>query len=91
MGGIREAEEMSKIYLLEPGFVEPSVIYEVQLKEVARLEKATVDEVCNKLDSLGAKRIIIDEGYPNIFERIRIHFFAKQVVRRPLKEKKNVK
>lgn len=36
---------MGKLYLYEPGFAEDSVIYELKPKEVARLPKATLDEV----------------------------------------------
>jgi hypothetical protein len=82
---------MSKLFLLEPGFVEPSVIYEVQLKEVARLERATVDDICNELDRLNVQQVVIDAGYPPLIERVGRHFMVKKIMRRPPKEKPYVK
>lgn len=74
---------MSKLFLYEPGFVEDSVIYEITLKEVARLKQATIDEVNNKMDELGVRQVVIDAANPTVIERIKLKRHVKQLMRRP--------
>ena len=75
---------MNKLYLLEPGFHEDSVIYEVKLKEISRLPGATLNEVEEELDRLKVTKIIIDAGYPDIIGRIKLGRLVNKVCRRRL-------
>jgi len=75
---------MNKLYLLEPGFHEDSVIYEVKLKEISRLPRATLNEVEGELDRLKITKIIIDAGYPDIIGRIKLRRLVNKVCRRRL-------
>lgn len=72
---------MSKLYLLEPGFVEDSVLYEVQLIEVERMPKFTAEQIANRLKECGVKRLVIDAGYPPLIERLKQHFVIKKILR----------
>lgn len=73
---------MGKLYLYEPGFLEDSVIYEIKLKEVARLKHATVDEVSDTMDELGVRQVVIDAAHPTIIERIKLKRQVKKLLRR---------
>lgn len=70
-----------KYYLLKPGFSEDSVLYEVKLKEVERMPRATADEIVDRLEKRGAKRLIIDAGYPSMIERLKLHFVINKIMR----------
>lgn len=72
---------MSKLYLLEPGFVEDSVLYEVQLKEVERMPRFTSDQIADRLKERGVKRLVIDAGYPPLIERLKQYFVIKKIIR----------
>lgn len=83
---------MSKLYLYEPGFVEDSVIYEIKLKEVARLKQATLQEVGDKMDELGVQKVVIDAVHPTVIERIKLRRHVKQLFRlRPIPEKRKLR
>ncbi len=77
---------MNKLFYYEPGFVEDSVIYEIKLKEVARLPRATLEEVEAKMDELGVGRVVIEAGEPTIIERIKLRRHVKKLLRRPRKD-----
>lgn len=74
---------MSKIYLLEPSFSEDTVLYEVKLKEVSRIAGATIDEIEAELNWFDVQRLIIDAGYPNIIDRLRLRRLVRRIMRRP--------
>lgn len=73
---------MGKLYLYEPGFAEDSVIYELKPKEVARLPKATLDEVQDKMDELGVHQVVIDAANPTVIERVKLRRQVKKLLRR---------
>lgn len=74
---------MSKLYLLEPGFVEDTILYEVQLTEVARMPKFTADQVVNRLRDIGVRKLVIDASCPSLTERLKCYFLIKKIVRVP--------
>lgn len=80
---------MSKMFLYEPNFVEDSVIYEITLKEVARLKEPTIEEVNDKMDELKVRQLVIDAGHPSIIERIKLKRHVKQLMRRPPLERRS--
>lgn len=78
---------MDKLFLYKPGFMEDSVIYEIKLKEVARLKQATLEDVNKKMDKLGVRQVVINVAQPGIIERIKLRRHVKQLMRRPVKER----
>ena len=73
-----------KLYLLEPGFNEDSVIYELKPREIVRLPRATVNEIEQELDRLQAVKIVVDAGYPSVIERLKLRRLVKKIFRRRL-------
>lgn len=73
---------MGEMFLLKPGFVEDSVIYKIELVEVARLSEATLDDIENKLDELGVRQLVLDAGHPQIIERLRRKWFIHKLLRK---------
>ena len=73
---------MSKMYYVEPGFVEPTVIYEIQLVKIHELHGATVNDVNEELDKLGATKVVIDNANPHFIDRIKTRRFVHKLMRR---------
>jgi len=73
---------MRQIYLVEPGFYEPTVIYKVTLKQVAKIDRATAEEVTAKLDDLGAWELVVDAGNASFIDQIKTKFLVHKILRR---------
>lgn len=67
---------MSKMYLLQPGFMDDTVIYELVPKEVSRKQSVTLKDTISDLRSLGCKHVVIDAGYPREVESLTLNRFA---------------
>lgn len=61
---------MSKLYLLDVGYVEPTVIYELVPKEIARLDMATLPEIDARMTELGAKFVVVDSAHPQVVNHL---------------------
>lgn len=72
---------MNKLYRLDPGFVEDTVIYELVPREVGRLKTATLRETEAEMKRLGVKFVLIDSGYPEIIERLG-RLSSKEILKR---------
>ena len=77
---------MIHYWLLKPGFSEDTVIYELRLVQRARLPQATIQDIEDKLDQLHVTNLVIDAGYPNIIDRLRLKFLIKKLLRRKVNE-----
>lgn len=66
---------MSKIYRVDVGFNDDTVIYELVPKEVARLKQATMGKVTDKLEVLNARYVLVDSGYPDAVEELWLQGF----------------
>lgn len=64
--------KVKRLYALEIGYYNPTIIYEVKLKKIKSLNHYTLDKIKDELDDLGADHIMIDKGYPK-----EIKFFKK--------------
>ena len=53
-----------RLYAVQIGYYNPTVIYKVKLQKVKSLKGYTLDEIKDELDNLGAEHIMIDSGYP---------------------------
>ena len=82
--------KLDKVILVRPGFSEPTYLYEVKLVLVEILNGATMGDVAERLDEMGVTRVIIDNSYPNVIDYIKAKFYVNQILRRKLKESKNV-
>lgn len=70
-----------KLYLLELGFLEDTVLYEVRLKEVSRYRGATLREVSDDLVRKGVVRLVIDNAHPEAINRLKGVFAVKKIIR----------
>lgn len=66
---------MSKLYLVDIGYVEPTVIYELVPKKVAELKHATLSEVAHVLRAKGAVHLLVDNGYARVADEFLVHGF----------------
>lgn len=62
----------NRLYVVQIGYYNPTVIYEVKLKKVKSLKGYTLDEIKDELNDLGAEHIMIDSGHPK-----EVKFFNK--------------
>lgn len=60
----------SKIYLLDVGIVEDTVLYELVPKEVDRINGTLID-IQTMLDKNGARYIVMDSAYPEVVMELR--------------------
>jgi hypothetical protein len=66
---------MGKLYLLDVGFLEDTVVYELVPKEVARLKQATMKEVKDNLNDLDVRSVVIDSAVPDQIESLTLDGF----------------
>lgn len=69
------------MFYIEPGFTEPTRIYEITLKEVSQIE-GTVEQINDELDRLGARQVVIDNANPHFIDRIKTRRFVSKLMRR---------
>jgi hypothetical protein len=60
-----------KLHLLEVGYSEPTVIYELVPQKVAVLHGASMDEITSIIDGLKIKNVIVDEIYPKEIDMLK--------------------
>ena len=66
---------MGKLYLLEPGYAEDTVLYELVPVEMAVLPQATLREIVTALNNQDARNIVIDSAYPQVIDELAINGF----------------
>jgi len=55
---------MKKLHLIEIGYTQATIIYELVPQKVAVLHNSSMDEITSVIDGLGIKNILIDRIYP---------------------------
>ena len=63
-----------KLYMVDIGFHEDTVIYELQPVEVARLTNATMAEVESKLKAMEVRHLIVEAAMPQQADRLSKYF-----------------
>lgn len=59
---------MSKLYLVDVGFSDPTIIYELVPKEIARLHRSTLAETEAFMRSRSIKNVVVDSGHPEVID-----------------------
>jgi len=66
---------MSKLHLIDLGYVEPTVVYELKPVKLAELKNASIAEIISKLQTNGIDNLLIDSGQPREIEEFVIAGF----------------
>ena len=63
---------MNKLYLLHPGILEDTVIYELKPVEVSRLRggETTIEDMKTELDRLNASTVLVDSSFPEVVDEL---------------------
>lgn len=61
---------MNRIYYIDVGYVEDTVIYELVPTEVSRIELATIAEIKNKLSELNIQNVLIGSQHPQVADSL---------------------
>lgn len=72
---------MTKMYFVDIGFVEDTVVYELVPKEVGRLEQATVNDIVNYLEDNNIYTIVMDSAHPSIISELKRRLKAGRVLK----------
>ena len=73
---------MTKIYYLDVGYTEDTVLYEMIPKEVYRARHLTVEQIDEELDRLRVSRLVVDAGEPHIIDRLKARYIIHKLFRR---------
>jgi len=61
---------MSKLYLLDLGYLEDTVVYELVPKEIKRWEQKSLDEILADLKTHNMKHVVVDSAHPREIEKM---------------------
>ena len=72
---------MNKLYFLDVGFVEDTIIYELVPKKVATLKNATADDIARYLRDKNIRTLVIDSAQPNIIDSMKQRRAVKKILK----------
>ena len=75
----------STVFLVKPGFSQPTEFYEVKFELVEKHHNATMKEIGERLDKLDIKHIIVENDYPNFIDYIKSKFLVSRILKRNVK------